>query len=154
VVYYQFFAEKGRCELKRLFVGLIISGLCFFGTGANLSMAGGLSQDPEALSFLGSYEGTVLARGCQRDWEITLFAVDDSGKVTVSRYHLGPAGGSFPAEDVPDVTGIFKHENGQPAIFLDVPGRAKIVLTQENGGLSAKLVSSNIGGRTIHLKKK
>ncbi|MDP2045011.1 MAG: hypothetical protein Q8L00_02240, partial [Deltaproteobacteria bacterium] len=99
--------------------------------------------------------GTILARGSQRDWEITLSAVDDSGKVTVSRYHLGPAGvSSYQAEDVTNVTGIFRRENGQPAIFLDVPGRAKMILTKESGGLSANVISSNIGGGTIHLKKK
>ncbi len=69
----------------------IIVALVFVAFAGQSWAAGKLSQDPQALSFLGSYKGTILARGSQRDVEFTLSAIDDNGKVTVSRYHLGQA---------------------------------------------------------------
>jgi hypothetical protein len=120
------------------------------------AVAGGLSQDPEALSFLGSYEGTILIRGSQRDWEITLAAVDDSGKVTVSRYHVGPVG-DFKPVDIQNVTGVFERQDGHPAIVLDVPGQtghAKVILTKEQDGLDAEIIGSMASGKIVHLKKK
>jgi hypothetical protein len=115
--------------------------------------AGRLSQDPDALSFLGNYEATLLVRGSQRIWDLTLSSVDDNGNVKVSRYHLS-AVGSYPEEDVSGVTGVFRRENGKPQIFLNVPGRAKIILTKEKGGLSAEAINSNIGRQIVHLEKK
>ena len=120
---------------------------------ATPALAGGLSQDPEALSFLGSYEGSILVMGGQQSWDLTLSAVDDSGSVKVSKYHVGAVGNFNVAEDVPGVTGLFQRKDGQPQIALDVPGRATIILTKEEGGLSAHITNSRVNGK-VHLDKK
>lgn len=114
--------------------------------------AGGLSQNPNAVAFLGSYEGTILASGHQRNWELTLSAVDDSGKVKVSRFWQS-AVGRIPAEDIATSVEAIFQENGA-YILLEVPGRVKMKLTREGDGLLAELLSSYIGNKTIHLKRK
>ncbi len=138
--------------MKKLVCSVIIAGFCFFGIGAVTALAGGLSQDPQAQAFLGSYEASIMAMSAQRDWEITISAIDDNGKVTVGRYHLGSTP-SQREEDVNVEEAIFKRDEKGPAIFITVPGGIKKILRLEKGGLSCE----TIGGRTpgmYHLKKK
>ena len=52
-----------------------------------------MSQDPEALAFIGRWEGNIEgSQGETRSLEIVLADLQDNGDITCKRYHLGPLG--------------------------------------------------------------
>jgi hypothetical protein len=121
--------------------------------------AGGLSQDPQAQFFVGTWTGAIrLVKGATgRDWVMTLSSIDDSGNVKVSQYYIGPVWNLPPVDLEGRVTGVFKYEAGQPMVVMNVPGqtgRAKVILTKKGTGLQAKIFGSTADGVVVDLHRK